>query len=236
MLTRDDKTVSDAREIYESIADSGVRHVGCKDLGLPRDELEKLIAEIRSNGHTSYLEVVSETEEATLESARVAAEIGPDYLIGGTLIEPVQEIIEGTGIRFFPYVGQIIDHPCSLRGTIDEIAQDTRKAASARRRRDQPARLPLRRRRRRARRSRRPGDRSAGDRRRLRRFRRADRSALASAGSGASRSERRRSMRSSRREGALAAQLDAILDCRERSPPVRSCSSTRTTRAIGVLI
>jgi thiamine monophosphate synthase len=129
MLTRDDKTVSDARAIYESIADAGVRHVGCKDLGLARDELSALIDDIRSRGHTSYLEVVSETEEATLESARVAAEIGPDYLIGGTLIEPVQEILEGTAIRFFPYVGQIIDHPCLLRGTIDEIASDTREAA-----------------------------------------------------------------------------------------------------------
>jgi hypothetical protein len=129
MLTRDDKTVSDARAIYESIADTGVTHVGCKDLGLPRDELKALIDDIRSNGHTSYLEVVSETEEATLESARVAADIGPDYLIGGTLIQPVQEILEGTAIRFFPYVGQIVDHPCLLRGTIEDITIDTRAAA-----------------------------------------------------------------------------------------------------------
>jgi hypothetical protein len=129
MLTRDDKTVSDARAIYESIADTGVTHVGCKDLGLPRDELKALLDDIRSNGHTSYLEVVSETEEATLESARVAADIGPDYLIGGTLIQPVQEILEGTAIRFFPYVGQIVDHPCLLRGTIEDITIDTRAAA-----------------------------------------------------------------------------------------------------------
>ena len=129
MLTRDDQTVSDARALYESIADSGVRHVGCKDLGLSHDELKALIDDIRSEGHTSYLEVVSETEEATLESARVAADIGPDYLIGGTLIEPVQEILKGTAIRFFPYVGEIIDHPCLLRGTIEDIAIDTRAAA-----------------------------------------------------------------------------------------------------------
>lgn len=130
MLTRDDKTVADARAMYETIAGSGVRHVGCKDLGLERDELRRLIDDIRANGHTSYLEVVSETEEATLESARVAAEIGPDYLIGGTLIEPVQEILKGTSIRFFPYVGRIVDHPCLLRGTIEEIARDTQRAES----------------------------------------------------------------------------------------------------------
>jgi len=131
MLTRDDNTLSDAREVYASIADSGVRHVGCKDVGLPRGELAALMADIRGHGHTSHLEVVSETPEATIESARVAAEIGPDYLIGGTLIEPVQEIIAGTGIKFFPYVGQIVDHPCLLRGTIAEIAEDARRAEQA---------------------------------------------------------------------------------------------------------
>lgn len=128
MLTRDDKTLPDARAVYATIADTGLHHVGCKDLGLPRDELESLMNDIRANGHTTHLEVVSETPEATLASARAAAEIGPDYLIGGTLIEPVQEILEGTDIKFFPYVGQIVDHPCLLRGSIGSIADDAKRA------------------------------------------------------------------------------------------------------------
>src|SRR5215203_6052862 len=130
MLTRDDVTLTDARSIYESVADTGLRHVGCKDVGLPEAELSALMDDIRAHGHQSYLEVVSETEEATLESARAAAEIGPDNLIGGTLIEPVQEIVAGTGIRFWPYVGQIVGHPCLLRGSIDEIVADTERAAA----------------------------------------------------------------------------------------------------------
>lgn len=128
MLTRDDETLADAREVYASVAASGVRHVGCKDVGLPREELRGLLSDIKANGHTTYLEVVSESEAATLASARAAAEIGPDYLIGGTLIEPVQEIIAGTGIKFFPYVGQVVGHPCLLRGSIAEIADHARDA------------------------------------------------------------------------------------------------------------
>jgi 4-hydroxythreonine-4-phosphate dehydrogenase len=128
MLTRDDRTIGDAREVYARIAHSGVTHVGCKDLGLPRHELQALMDEIRANGHTSYLEVVSETADATLASARVAAEVRPDCLIGGTLIEPVQEIIAGSGIRFFPYVGKVVGHPCLLRGTIEDVARDARRA------------------------------------------------------------------------------------------------------------
>lgn len=128
MLTRNDETLADAREVYASVAAAGVRHFGCKDVGLPRKELEALLSDIENNGHTSYLEVVSESDDATLASARAAAEIQPDYLIGGTLIEPVQEIIAGTGIKFFPYVGRVVGHPCLLRGSIQEIADDARRA------------------------------------------------------------------------------------------------------------
>jgi len=131
MLTRDDVTLSDAREVYASIAQTGVRHVGCKDVGLPTDELRALMDDIRSNGHETWIEVVSETEEDTLNSARVAAEIRPDHLIGGTLIEPVQEILAGTGVKFFPYVGRIVGHPCLLRGSIERICEDARRAEAA---------------------------------------------------------------------------------------------------------
>jgi hypothetical protein len=130
MLTRDDVTLADARAVYASIAETGVRHVGCKDVGLPADELSALMDDIRSHGQETWIEVVSETEEATLASARAAAEIRPDHLIGGTLIEPVQEILAGTGVRFWPYVGQIVGHPCLLRGSIDEIVADTERAAA----------------------------------------------------------------------------------------------------------
>jgi hypothetical protein len=128
MLTRDDVTLADARAVYASIADSGVTHIGCKDVGLPREELAEFMDEIRANGHTSYLEVVAESDEATLASARVAAEVRPDYCIGGTLIPEMQEILAGTGVKFFPYVGQIVGHPCLLRGSIDEIVADTTRA------------------------------------------------------------------------------------------------------------
>lgn len=129
MLTRDDVTLRDAREVYASISGTGVRHVGCKDVGLPTEELSALMDEIRANGHETWIEVVSETEAATLASARAAAEIRPDHLVGGTLIEPVQEILAGTGVKFWPYVGRIVGHPCLLRGSIEEIVADTRRAA-----------------------------------------------------------------------------------------------------------
>ena len=40
----------------------------------------------------------------------------------------MQEIIAGLGIKFLPYVGRIVGHPCLLRGSIAEIADDARRA------------------------------------------------------------------------------------------------------------
>jgi hypothetical protein len=128
MLTKDDKTVANAREVYAELADSGVRHVGFKDVGLEQGELEALVADIRANGHTVHLEVVADSPEAILASAEMAARLRTDYLLGGTLIEPVQEVLASTEIRFFPYVGEVVGHPCDLRGSIESIVDDVKAA------------------------------------------------------------------------------------------------------------
>ncbi len=83
MLTRDDQTVGDCLEGYDSIRDTGVRHVGFKDLGVDRGTLAALNARIKASGAISYMEVVSTTAKACLESARGALEMGVDRLLGG---------------------------------------------------------------------------------------------------------------------------------------------------------
>ena len=99
MLTRNDQTIVDAREVFAQLGGLGLHHVGFKDIGLPAGELVELAADIRRRQSAVHLEVVSETEAATLASARMAVELAPDYLLGGTLIEEVLEIIVGTPIK-----------------------------------------------------------------------------------------------------------------------------------------
>ena len=127
MLTRDDKTLPDAQEVFADVATVGVTHVGCKDIGLPEAELAAFLDSARSAGATTHLEVVSATPEDELRSAEAAMRVRPDYLIGGTQVRDVQRIIEGSGMRYFPYIGRIVGHPCLLRGTIDEICEDARR-------------------------------------------------------------------------------------------------------------
>ena len=117
MLTRADRTVPDAMErLAEGLA-SGLRHIGFKDLGLPLADLHRLAAAIRNGGGTLYLEVVSLDAVSEAASARTAAELGVDFLLGGTRPDLVLPILRGSGIRYYPFAGRIAGHPSRLEGS-----------------------------------------------------------------------------------------------------------------------
>ncbi|HEY3522662.1 MAG TPA: hypothetical protein VGK63_03075 [Candidatus Limnocylindrales bacterium] len=124
MLTSQDRTVPNARAVYEEIRDSALRYVGFKDIGLPPGELGALADRIRADGREVMLEVVSETREDELRSIRIGRDIGVDWLLGGTHPDDGVEILAGTPIRYCPFPGRVIGHPSLLRGSIDEIAED----------------------------------------------------------------------------------------------------------------
>jgi hypothetical protein len=124
MLTHSDRTVPDARAVYDDVRSTGLRYVGFKDIGLPIAELRDLAAAIRSDGREVMLEVVSEDKDDELRSIRAALEIGVDWLLGGTHPDEALEILAGTAVRYCPFPGRVVGHPSLLRGTIEEIAAD----------------------------------------------------------------------------------------------------------------
>ena len=119
MLTDNDQTVIDAHHRLQEILQGDVQHVGFKDIGLPFNELRILAESIKKAGITSYLEVVSLDEESEIRSAKAAIDLGVDYLMGGN--HP---------IKYYPFVGQVIDHPSVLIGTIEEIVENTMKISA----------------------------------------------------------------------------------------------------------
>ena len=126
MLTRNDRTVPDASQQLQTALGLGVRHIGFKDIGLPLEQLKGLNAAIKAGGATSYLEVVSLDRESEIVSAKAAAEIGVDVLLGGTRVDDVLPIIKDTGIQYFPFPGRITGHPSVLEGTIEEIVESAK--------------------------------------------------------------------------------------------------------------
>jgi hypothetical protein len=127
MLTRSDQTVTDGLDVLDDIRAVGLTHIGFKDVGVPPEMLRELARRIKDMGATSYLEVVSTTVEASLRSARVAADIGIDRLLGGTQVDAVLEILAGTHTQYLPFPGRPFDHPTKLGGSPQQVEDDCRR-------------------------------------------------------------------------------------------------------------
>ena len=128
MLTRNDQTVPDARQVYDSLRDTDLRYVGFKDIGLPPSELRELAAAMRADGREVFLEVVSERPEDELRSVAAALDIGVDWLMGGTHADEALAILDQIGPpgtagrpKYCPFPGRVVDHPSILQGTVEEI-------------------------------------------------------------------------------------------------------------------
>ncbi|TIN45249.1 MAG: 4-hydroxythreonine-4-phosphate dehydrogenase [Mesorhizobium sp.] len=130
MLTRNDRTVTDAAVHAETALGAGIRHIGFKDIGLPLDALAALARQIREGGANTYLEVVSLDRDSEIRSVKAAIDLGVDFLLGGTHAEDVLPLLEGTPIRYYPFPGRIVGHPSILEGSQAEIVKSAVALAS----------------------------------------------------------------------------------------------------------
>jgi hypothetical protein len=126
MLTRQDRTVADALDVLSLIKPLGLKHIGFKDIGVDAGTLGALTAEIRWSGATSYLEVVSTSPETMVASARMAAQLGVDCLLGGTEVDGILAALAGSKVQYFPFPGTPIGHPTKLGGKPEEIEAQCR--------------------------------------------------------------------------------------------------------------
>jgi len=123
MLTHGDRTVDDAAAIVPTLADTGLRYIGFKDVGADLARQREVTSIAHDSGFEVMLEVVSTTKEAELASLQTAAEAGVDWVLGGTHGADTAGLLPD-GVRYCPFPGQVVDHPSVLQGTIDEIAAD----------------------------------------------------------------------------------------------------------------
>jgi len=130
MLTRQDRTVADVLDLFRLIRPLGLKHVGFKDVGVSPTVLATLNQALRSGGASSYMEVVSTTPESCRASARIAAEIGVDCLLGGTDVAGMQDILRKSETRFFPFAGFPRGHPTKLAGRPEDIEAHCRDFAA----------------------------------------------------------------------------------------------------------
>lgn len=122
MLTHNDRTVDNAREVLDSVTTTGLTHIGFKDVGATPERQRELASAAHDAGMTVYLEIVSVDKEDELASVDAAIAAGVDWIVGGKFAEDATKRLAGTGIKFAPFPGQVIGHPSVLDGSIEEIA------------------------------------------------------------------------------------------------------------------
>ncbi|HXQ40632.1 MAG TPA: hypothetical protein VN821_05150 [Candidatus Udaeobacter sp.] len=126
MLTRQDQTVTDCLEVFEEIRPLALGHVGFKDVGVDRGTLHRLARAIKDSGAVSYLEVVSTSREAALNSARTAVEIGIDRLMGGTDVAEIMKLVGQSRTAYYPFPGKPVGHPTKLGGSAQLVEEHCR--------------------------------------------------------------------------------------------------------------
>lgn len=126
MLTRADQTVPDCLEVLDYVLPVGLTHIGFKDVGVSRETLGEMVRRIRDAGAISYMEVVSTSPDACLQSARVARDIGVERLLGGSDVEAMLAILDGSDVAYYPFPGRPHDHPTRLGGSPAEVERHCR--------------------------------------------------------------------------------------------------------------
>lgn len=129
MLTRNDRTVSDAMQHLQTALDAGVRNFGFKDVGLPVSELALLTDRIHASGATAWLEVVSLDLASEIESVSAGIQLGVDHILGGVNPEAVLPLLAGHDIGYYPFAGQVHGHPSVLTGEIADVVQSAVRLA-----------------------------------------------------------------------------------------------------------
>ena len=132
MLTHHDVTIPNALEVLDEIKDSGLKCIGCKDIGLNPGQYKELFSKFRRYGMQSFLEVVTYSEEEHFRGIDLGIRIGADNIIGGMPVytKKTADYLKQkqAPTRFIPYVGKVTGHPCVLGGKIEEIIRDGNEA------------------------------------------------------------------------------------------------------------
>ena len=121
MLTHNDKTVPNAIEIFEENKDLPIQYWGFKDVGMEPEKMKVLCTKMREAGKTSFLEVVSYSEEECMRGAKLAVECGFDYLLGTLYYDSVAEYVKKQGLKYCPFAGKVSKSPSILEGTVEEM-------------------------------------------------------------------------------------------------------------------
>lgn len=93
--------------------DTGLQYIGCKAIGLTPDRYIELFSRMKKYGMTAFFEVITYNEEEHFKGVKLAIKMGADNLVGGTqYTKKTLEYLKGSELKYFPYIEEVVDHPC----------------------------------------------------------------------------------------------------------------------------
>lgn len=130
MMTRNDRTIPDAKEVFEANKGARTPYWGFKDVGIELDQARALVKVMKEEGKVTFIEPLVEEEEGNYEAAKFAIECGFEYFVGSMFYSCVGELLKKNGIHYFPTCGKREGIPRMLYGTTEEIIADAKRIAS----------------------------------------------------------------------------------------------------------
>ena len=130
MLTHNDRTVSNAAEIFNSCKNSKAEIFGFKEEGIPFAEMKKLFETMRNCGKITALEVVAYNEKECLDAAEKAVECQCNFLMGTKFFDSVNNFCRKNNLKYMPFVGEITGRPSVLEGTLEGMIDEAQECLS----------------------------------------------------------------------------------------------------------
>ena len=88
--------------------------------------MKQLVKAMGQAGKTTFLEVVSLSEEEGLAGAKLAVDAGFDILMGTVFFDSILAFLKDKPVKYFPFPGHVYSHPSILDGEIDQIVEHAR--------------------------------------------------------------------------------------------------------------
>ena len=131
MLTRNDQTIWEAERLYEEARLSKALYWGMKEEPLPLIQLQRIFDRMKSDGKKTCLEVVTYTEQESLEGAKIAVACHCDLLMGTKYSPAVRDLLAEHGIAYHPFVGKVSMRPSILEGSLSEMVEEAKECLRA---------------------------------------------------------------------------------------------------------
>lgn len=126
MLTWNDVTVENAKEVFMKAKNAKAKHWGFKVDGTTPESMRELVQIMKDAGKKTYIEELAIDEPTCERTAKLCVQCGADHLLGTLYYESVKKICDDAGIAYSPFIA--LDTDTRMRAPIDEIIRQAKVA------------------------------------------------------------------------------------------------------------